>query len=565
MQKTANYNLNKPDGTDVVDISKLNENADIVDSELKKRALITQVTEAQTAAQSYADSKISALVNSAPAALDTLKELADALGDDPNFRTTILNAIATKLNSTAYTAADVLAKLKTVDGSGSGVDADLLDGKDSTAFLQTTQLGVTGGAAKQDDFNAHKLDTAKHLPSGGTVGQVVQKQSNGWGLVDLPPSKDSDNGRYQADFGLEDAVLNDLVLYDSILRLGYINPASIEQIESGGLVNIYGGNGLGQKLLGSFVNFDAINYIDIYAYKIGSPSPLIMTIWDETTSELLATFSVPASSISNTMSWARFQFDKPLPVKRNHILQIRFLSSGSDINNCYKIGRYTLDTQANANTISTSNAWSTITNESGDLGYRINCSFNAITGTATKTYTPTKIKKWGNLKITAANLGANNSATVMVKSNADVQLKAPITLANGDNCIDISDIDSSTYPSLKVVFTLNRNSVSDTSPTISDVSVTYEGKTGGIYFTTGTVSDQAIIPQTPGYKNYLYFVSPMSGSQSSSSYSGSYVSWTISCFVDQLTRVVTAKMGVIISSTPSSIPITANYLEVAWN
>ena len=28
----------------------------------------------------------------------------------------------------SYTAADVLAKLKTVDGSGSGLDADLLDG-----------------------------------------------------------------------------------------------------------------------------------------------------------------------------------------------------------------------------------------------------------------------------------------------------------------------------------------------------------------------------------------------------------------------------------------------------
>jgi hypothetical protein len=31
-------------------------------------------------------------------------------------------------------AQDVLEKLKTVDGSGSGLDADLLDGKDSTAF-----------------------------------------------------------------------------------------------------------------------------------------------------------------------------------------------------------------------------------------------------------------------------------------------------------------------------------------------------------------------------------------------------------------------------------------------
>ncbi|MFP9512854.1 phage tail protein, partial [Pectobacterium brasiliense] len=35
-----------------------------------------------------------ALVNGSPAALDTLQELANALGNDPNFSTTVLNAIA---------------------------------------------------------------------------------------------------------------------------------------------------------------------------------------------------------------------------------------------------------------------------------------------------------------------------------------------------------------------------------------------------------------------------------------------------------------------------------------
>lgn len=39
---------------------------------------------------------VTALVNSSPAALDTLKELADALGDDPNFATTITNLLALK-------------------------------------------------------------------------------------------------------------------------------------------------------------------------------------------------------------------------------------------------------------------------------------------------------------------------------------------------------------------------------------------------------------------------------------------------------------------------------------
>lgn len=39
---------------------------------------------------------LNALVAAAPGALDTLKELADALGDDPNFATTMTNALALK-------------------------------------------------------------------------------------------------------------------------------------------------------------------------------------------------------------------------------------------------------------------------------------------------------------------------------------------------------------------------------------------------------------------------------------------------------------------------------------
>lgn len=41
------------------------------------------------------------------------------------------------LSASSYTAADVLAKLLTVDGSGSGLDADLLDGLSSAQFLRS--------------------------------------------------------------------------------------------------------------------------------------------------------------------------------------------------------------------------------------------------------------------------------------------------------------------------------------------------------------------------------------------------------------------------------------------
>lgn len=54
------------------------------------------VNNTQIATTAFVKSAIAAMVGSAPAALDTLNELASALGNDPNFATTILNALAGK-------------------------------------------------------------------------------------------------------------------------------------------------------------------------------------------------------------------------------------------------------------------------------------------------------------------------------------------------------------------------------------------------------------------------------------------------------------------------------------
>lgn len=57
------------------------------------------------ATQSYVSTAITNLVNSAPSTLDTLNELATALGNDPNFATTIATSIGTKqaqLNGTGF-------------------------------------------------------------------------------------------------------------------------------------------------------------------------------------------------------------------------------------------------------------------------------------------------------------------------------------------------------------------------------------------------------------------------------------------------------------------------------
>ncbi|TBR51607.1 phage tail protein [Escherichia albertii] len=54
------------------------------------------VNNTQIATTAFVKSAIAGMVGSAPAALDTLNELAAALGNDPNFATTMLNALAGK-------------------------------------------------------------------------------------------------------------------------------------------------------------------------------------------------------------------------------------------------------------------------------------------------------------------------------------------------------------------------------------------------------------------------------------------------------------------------------------
>ena len=52
------------------------------------------------ATETYVNNKVAGIVNSAPETLDTLNELATALGNDPNFATTVSNEIGTKVSKT---------------------------------------------------------------------------------------------------------------------------------------------------------------------------------------------------------------------------------------------------------------------------------------------------------------------------------------------------------------------------------------------------------------------------------------------------------------------------------
>jgi hypothetical protein len=61
------------------------------------------------ATKAYVDTQVTNLVDAAPGALDTLNELAAALGDDANFSTTVTNSLATKLSLSGGTMTGAIA------------------------------------------------------------------------------------------------------------------------------------------------------------------------------------------------------------------------------------------------------------------------------------------------------------------------------------------------------------------------------------------------------------------------------------------------------------------------
>lgn len=115
------------------------------------------------------------------------------LGDTYYTETEVDNALAGKLDSSNYTANDVLDKIKTVDGATSGLDADLLDGNHASAFL------TSGGTAVNSQL-LDNLDSSQFLRSDAddtTTGRLTSRKGglgSNWSTCQIIVDPGSDAG-----------------------------------------------------------------------------------------------------------------------------------------------------------------------------------------------------------------------------------------------------------------------------------------------------------------------------------------------------------------------------------
>ena len=110
---------------------------------------------------------IASIVDSAPSTLDTLNELAAALGDDPNFATTVTTAIATKVDGTG--TANYLMKWSDSNTATNSVIYD-----DGTNI----GLGVTPSTIWSTSYNALQIGAGGSLYAHSSAGNALKIGSN---------------------------------------------------------------------------------------------------------------------------------------------------------------------------------------------------------------------------------------------------------------------------------------------------------------------------------------------------------------------------------------------------
>lgn len=132
---------------------------------------------ASQAAQSVTD-----VLASAPAALNTLDELAAALGDDANFATTVTNSLAAKapLASPTFTGTVTLPAAGIVFSDGTQAKAGV---PSITTFATEISSSATLAAGEQDKFVPLSGAVTITLPASGySTGQSIDfYQSSGTG------------------------------------------------------------------------------------------------------------------------------------------------------------------------------------------------------------------------------------------------------------------------------------------------------------------------------------------------------------------------------------------------
>jgi hypothetical protein len=173
VDKREGYTLSKNDFTDIL-LQKLNGIEEHANYITQVSQLVNDV-EYQTEAD--VEAAIQKIIGSAPEVLDTLEEIAKALGDDPNFVTTItkkLAAITEKVNQEIQDRKDADTALQ------GNIDAEVAERKEADAALKTELKKYVDAQTSIGDtaLNVVKDNLAKEIQDRKDADATLQANIN---------------------------------------------------------------------------------------------------------------------------------------------------------------------------------------------------------------------------------------------------------------------------------------------------------------------------------------------------------------------------------------------------
>ena len=195
------------------------------------------------ATTAFVQQEISALVDSSPDALNTLNELAAALGDDANFSTTVTNSIATKLPLAGGTLTGDLNfgdNDKAIFGAGSDLEI-YSDGGSNNYILSNNGALILRNLSDDKDIYLQSDDGSggftSYLHAKGSSGEVILKHYGSNKLATKSSGIDV-TGTATMDGLTVDTSTLVVDASNNRVGIGTDSPDSILHIEGGGVASL---------------------------------------------------------------------------------------------------------------------------------------------------------------------------------------------------------------------------------------------------------------------------------------------------------------------------------------
>ena len=265
LQMQTGFKITDQSGTAVV----FGDKVDMDNNQMINLGAPTAAGHATT--KGYVDQEITNLINGAPGALDTLNELANALGDDSDYAATITTALATKL---ANVVDDTTPQL------GGNLDAQAFDITTTGKMLYSNVYATTGDLPSASTYHGmfahvHAEGAGYFAHSGNWVRLANQSEVSGGGasveLSDTAPVTPS-----AGDLWFDST--------DGSLNVYYNDGSSSQWVSTSGPAGATGpaGSSYSDSDVGSYLNGNLSNHIipDSHdTYDIGSAAYKIRDLY----------------------------------------------------------------------------------------------------------------------------------------------------------------------------------------------------------------------------------------------------------------------------------------------